>query len=549
MHVHASWSEGPGSWEAQFTQAASNALDIVYMTDHDFRATARNFITTLPATAWVRSTTGSLKQKASTTSGGGFRLLAESSAAAAAASVTLALQPKPLEWNRVRTSIAGQTLDHTLTSATLTGGATYEVGINLSYHPAAAGRPAGNFRLVYRFGALSTARFTENGGLTGVVTAPTPAAGSVQHLSPETDVAAIWPSMLAMDNSMYDVSFTVRSPHSQAVADVRVAGVKFVRTQNSAASVTANQASLISTYQPRFPNLTIRPSIEMGEPLPHMNPFCLPQYFPDYAHLPTDSDLLFEAIVADVHSKNGLVSLNHPFGFNSGPLLGAADRTTKRRQVWQQLQGVHDYGVDILEVGYLLRGQVDAPTHVALFDTFVRNGTFITANGANDDHGGVNWKGLKNGFFTGLWAASRSDADIRTALAGGRAFTAHLGKWTGGETDLLVDGAVRMGAISVSSQVTRSLAIYAANLPTGSSVQLVSGPVDYAGAQDPGTSVVRTLAPSAFVGGVATVSVDTSSSRFYRVQVMAGDGTLIGCGNPVWLLRSAPPGGIPPARA
>src|SRR5690242_16108504 len=94
MHVHASWSEGPGSWEAQFTQAASNGLDIVYMTDHDFRATARNFITTLPATAWVRSTTGSLKQQASTTSAGGFRLLAESSSAAAAASVTLALQPK-----------------------------------------------------------------------------------------------------------------------------------------------------------------------------------------------------------------------------------------------------------------------------------------------------------------------------------------------------------------------------------------------------------------------------------------------------------------------
>ena len=85
------------------------------MTDHDFRATARNYITSLPATAWVRSTTGSLAQQASTTSGGGFRLLAESSSAAAAASVTLALQPKPLEWNRVRTSIAGQTLDHTVT--------------------------------------------------------------------------------------------------------------------------------------------------------------------------------------------------------------------------------------------------------------------------------------------------------------------------------------------------------------------------------------------------------------------------------------------------
>ena len=50
-----------------------------------------------------------------------------------------------------------------------------------------------------------------------------------------------------------------------------------------------------------------------------------------------------------------------------------------------------------------------------------------------------------------------------------------------------------------------------ANLPSGGSVQVVSGPVDYSGAQDPGTSVVRTLAPSAFSSGVGTVSVDTST--------------------------------------
>jgi hypothetical protein len=549
MHVHASWSEGLASWEAQFTQAAANALDVLYMTDHDFRSTATNYITSLPPNAWVRSTTGQLAQRASTTSGRGFRVLAESSSTTAAASVTLALQAKPLAFNRLRTSIAGQTLEHTVATATLSGGATYEVVVDLSYHPAASGRPAGNFRLVYRFGAATASRFTEDGGLTGVVTAPTPVAGSEQDLSPETDIAALWPTMLPMDNAMYGVSFSAKSPHKGAVADVKVTGVQFLRTQNSAASVTANQASLISQYQPRFPNLTARASIEIGEPLPHMNPFGIPQYFPDYAHLPTNSDLLFEAIVADVHARHGLISLNHPFGFNTGPLLSAADRTTKRHQVFQSLQGVHDYGVDILEVGYILRGNVDAATHIALFDTFARNGTFLTANGTNDDHGGLHWNTLQNGFFTGLWAASRAEADILTGLAAGRAYAAHLGKWPGGETDLLVDGAVRMGGVSVSTQATRSLSIWAANLPSGGSVQLVSGPVDYAGVQDPGTTVVRTMAPSAFSGGVATMSVDTTSSRFYRVQILAKDGSIAGCGNPVWLLRAAPPGGIPPARS
>jgi hypothetical protein len=550
MHVHASWSEGLASWEAQFSQAASNAIDVLYMTDHDFRATATKYITSLPDTSsFVRSTTGQLAQQASTVSAGGFHVLAESSSASVAASVSLALQPKPLAFNRLRTSVAGQTLEHTVTTATLGAGATYEVAVQLSYHPAASGRPAGDFQLVYRFGAGAASRFTENGGLTGVVAAPTPAPGSVQRLSPETDIAALWPSMLPMDNVMYGVSFSAKSPRKGSVANVTVAGVRFLRTQNAPASVSANQASLISTYQPKFPTLTVRASIEVGEPLPHMNPFGIPQYFPDYAHLPTDSNQLFAAIVADVHTRHGLMSLNHPFGFNGGPLLNATDRATKRRQVFASLQGVHDFGVDILEVGYTLRGNVDAPTHIALFDTFARNGTFLTANGTNDDHGGQHWATLKNGFFTGLWAASRSEADIMAGLAAGRAYAAHLGKWPGGETDLLVDGTVRMGGVAVSSKATRSLSIWAANLPTGSSVQLVAGPVDYAGAQDPGTSIVTTLATSAFTGGVATLNVDTSTSRFYRVQVLAKDGSTIGCGNPVWLLRAAPPGGIPPARA
>jgi hypothetical protein len=549
MHVHASWSEGMASWEAQFAQASSTGIDVLYMTDHDFRATASNYITSLPNTNWVKSTTGALAQQASTTGAGGFRLLAESSSTSAAASVTLALQADPLAKNRVRTSIAGQTLEHTVTTAALSGGATYELAIQLSYHPAASGRPAGAYRLIYRFGAASASRFTENGGLTGVVAAPTPAAGSVQRLSPETDVAAIWPTMTAMDNGMFGVSFSAKSPRKGAVADVKVTGVRFLRTQSSPASVTANQARLITTYQPLFPNLAVRAGTELGDPLPHMNPFGIPQYFPNYATLPTNSDQLFAAIVADVHSKHGIISLNHPFGFQEGPLLSAAARDAKRRQLFGQLQAIHDYGVDIMEVGYTLRGQVDTATHVALYDTFARNGTFITANGTNDDHGGQFWKGIKNGFFTGAWATTRSDADIVAAMSAGRAYTAHLGKWPGAEIDLLVDGTVPMGHVSVATKATRSLSIWAPNLPAGSSVQLVSGPVDFAGAQDPGTTVVRTFAPSAFTGSIATLTVDTSTSRFYRVQVLASDASWIGVGNPVWLLRAQPPGGIPPARA
>ena len=549
MHVHGSWSEGLGSWEAQFTQAVATGTDVLFMTDHDYRATASSYLPSLKGVTWVRTTTGGLAQQVSTASGGSLHLLAESSSATTTASVAMSVPPKPDAVNRLRTSVAGQTLVQTIASARLTQGARYEVVVSMSYHPAAGGRPAGTFELVYRFGGGTGQRFTENGGLTGVVALSTPTAGSVRRLSPETDIVALWPTMLPMDNAMYGLSFRARSPRRGAVADVTVAGLTFERTQNSAASVTANQSRLISTYQSRFPDLTVRASSEIGRSMLHMNPFGIPQYWPDYATLPTDENTRFRQIVSTIHAQQGAVSWNHPFGYDMGPLLSPADRITKRRSVFQSMLALQVLGVDILEVGYKIRGYVDAATHIALWDTFSRNGTFLTGNGTTDDHSGQPWTNLTNGFTTGAWAASRSDADVVAALVAGRAYVADMKRWPGGETDLLVDGTVPMGAASVSSKTTRSLSVWARSLPANCSVQVAAGPVDYKAAVDPGTVVVSTLAPSAFTGGTTALSVDTSTSRFYRIQVIASDGTIIGSSNPVWLLRETPPAGIPPSRS
>jgi hypothetical protein len=244
----------------------------------------------------------------------------------------------------------------------------------------------------------------------------------------------------------------------------------------------------------------------------------------------------------------GLISWNHPFGYNTGPLLSAAEAVARRRQLFQDMLRVGAFGVDILEVGYTLRGNVNTATHIELWDTFSRNGTFLTGNGTTDDHSGNSWRTLNNGFATGAWAAARSEDAVTAALAAGRVYTAHIGRWPGGQLDVLVDGEVPMGGISVSTKTSRSIRVWANALPAGSTVQLVAGPVDYAGQADPGSVVLRTIPASTFVAGLATVSVDTSTSRFYRVQARASDGSIIGTGNPVWLLRSSPPGGIPGPR-
>ncbi len=548
MHVHGSWSEGAGSWEAQCAEAIANGIDVLYLTDHDHRATARNYLTSLAGVTMLTTRTGVLSQQVATCSGGAVRLVAESASTTVPAQLGLALQPRPDAFNRLRTSVAGQVLLHRTTAVRLGGGARYEVVVPLSLHPAGPGRPAGQFTLVYRFGATARVRFTEDGGLTGVVPLPAPARGTVQRLSPETDIAALWPSMRAVDNVMYGLELRVKSPRRGAVADIAVAGVEFLRTQSTPTAVSAQQAALVAAYGAQFPGLTLHATSEISLHDPHLNAFGIPQWFPDYDTLPTDEEELYRAVVGHIHAQNGLVSWNHPFGYNTGPLLGPAERDAKRRSVFEAMADVEVFGVDLLEVGYGLRGSVDAATHLALWDTFSRGGVVLTGNGTTDDHSGQGWAQSRNGFCTGVWVTGRTDPAVLAALASGRAFFAHSGAWPGGRLDMAVDGRVPMGAVSVSSLRSRSLTVAASPLPVGGALQVVAGPVDESGASDPATRVLRTWTAAACAGRPVTIPVDTSSAGFYRAQVLSSAGVVVGGGNPIWLLTQDPERGVPAAR-
>src|ERR1700712_3291877 len=59
MHVHASWSEGPASWEVQFAQAKAIGCNLIVMTDHDFRAVAYNYLADLDGVPYTTTSTGS----------------------------------------------------------------------------------------------------------------------------------------------------------------------------------------------------------------------------------------------------------------------------------------------------------------------------------------------------------------------------------------------------------------------------------------------------------------------------------------------------------
>ena len=108
-----------------------------------------------------------------------------------------------------------------------------------------------------------------------------------------------------------------------------------------------------------------------------------------------------------------------------------------------------------------------------------------------------------------------------------------------------------MGAVSVSSLTSRSLTVTAAGLPTGSTIQVLQGDVDYAGAGGLASNAVPvgSFGPSQLNGGgQATLPLDTTDASYVRTAVVDSTGTVRGLSNPVWLLNAPPPNGIPAPR-
>jgi hypothetical protein len=550
MHVHGSWDEGRASWESQFAQADALGIRVMYMSTHDYRAEAYNYLTSLAGVTFDTPTkTGTLAAFAATNTSGTVRVMAQSGNASPA-SYTAPLRALPLAANRLRTSIAGQVLTLTFAQVRIDGTGTYEVVVTLSNHPAFGNHPAGQYSLRYRFGGSgATRRFVDASGLVGIVSRPTPTNGQQFTLNLASDVGLLWPDLVATDNTFFGLAWVATSPASPAVVDVSVT-MAFARNSNSPSTLTSLHQQLVSTYGSRHPGLTAYPTVEVSriDPL-HMIPFGIPQMWPDQSTI-TKSTLhqAYTRIADSVHAQNGLISMNHPLGVNSGPQLSAAAMESARAATFTSLNAVGIDHTDILEVGYTIRGGCDTATHLALFDTFIRNGYFLTGTGVNDDHGGVGWKGLPNGFVTGIWAASAAQADLVTALAGGRVFTYHPQRWAASQLDTTLEDGTRMGQASLSTRTARTLSIFAPGLPSTAIVQVVLGPVDKGG-NSPGTAVVATLQGSQFTGAsVVQVPLSISGACFVRVQVRLSSGVFAGISNPTWMFPSTPPVPVPQAR-
>jgi hypothetical protein len=372
-------------------------------------------------------------------------------------------------------------------------------------------------------------------------------------INPAEDIAALWPDMDHRDFGLFELTLSAVS-----TGDLVEGYFDYLRFDRaiSGEAFFKQQADMGAALASRYGSVTQQQGLELSLSLPHVNWFGKDVAIPDYGSTSgrrAYGKYLAQTLIPKIHSSGGLASYNHPFGYRDIPELPQAQQDAMLTQVAKAMLPASGtpaaLGADILEVGYYLREGVDLAHHVALWDIMSRNALFLTGNGANDDHWGQNWLGPDNNWFTSVWADGTGVGDLLAPLAAGRAWCASLSGYRG-SLDLLVDGSVPMGSVSVSKVASRRLMASATAIPAHGSLQILQGDVDYAGTAglSANTKVIGSYSAGQLASGSVAQKIDTGKDSFVRTQVLDSAGAVAGLSNPVWLLRSVPPGGIPAPR-
>jgi len=325
-------------------------------------------------------------------------------------------------------------------------------------------------------------------------------------------------------------------------------------TRSSGEVQLSTEQAMEASYASSFPSVQQHQGLEISLTVPHINWYGSGVVLTDYGTVTAVNQAKYQAflqttVIPQIHAAGGLVSYNHPYGVSSAKALPKAAQDHRLATLAAAMLEDGALGADLLEVGYLLRAGVDLGHHVGLWDVLSRNAIFLTGNGTTDDHVGTNWLRSGNNWFTSVWAASSAEADLLNALAAGRGWCGSL-PWFRGNPGLLIDGACPMGSVSISTLPSRQTA----DRNRTSGQQRRPGAPGHRGLRGnrlthPDTLVIATYSTVDLAGGSVSMAVDNSVSSFVRTQVVDSTGVVIALSNPAWLLRVAPPGGIPIPRS
>jgi hypothetical protein len=426
-------------------------------------------------------------------------------------------------WNfTYSTCIADTTLEIDVLPELVGPGASFLLQMDLSFHPERAGRPAGSYQLRYRVGGVTGPAHVAQ-GLLGVVDIPAePGMWRRLTLDLVADVRALWPDLVAEDNSIHRLRVGLATRRG-GTGRGSVRHVTFVRARRG--DSLALMREVMARYAERYPDRRQYAALEVSL-VRHLNWFGGELVMPDYgARAPVKDDAVPAAVamVELIHRHGGLASYNHPLG-------GSKEATAEHMVATRAL------GADIVEIAYAGPSTVEQMLHV--LDACARNLVFVTGNGVTDDHSGTDWyDDAKSNWVTKVWAPSVDLLDLQDALSAGRAWCYRPDAWKG-TLQLAAAGVAAMGGVVVTGQRTVPVTVTATDLPKGGSVEVVTGRTDRAA---PAPAI-----ESALVGGEH--SFDAPSGSYVRAMVRDAGGRIVGIGNPVWLLREDPPDGVPRAR-
>ncbi|MCZ3386873.1 MAG: hypothetical protein LH630_07870 [Actinomycetia bacterium] len=562
MHVQACFSEGSGSMQAHLAEAARTGIDVIWWTEHDHRMVARRLLTDVHfngLTEWAGATSvtwrSSLAGEVDTSSawivtkptspndvGDSAMQLSVASSGSVGGTRTVTAHVKNFGLN---TSIDGTTVLVDVRPVDVGEDAWFDIVMETSYRPAAAGRPAGQYRLRYRVGGgRPVGTVTEVEPLDGLIVLEAPPdAWTTLELDPVADFALLWSDIDFRDAALTTFAFAVTS-RNQVISTVVVDALRFDRVRKGPAAVLDVQRDLMAHYAPLYPTVVQHQGLEVSENTPHLNWFGEPEIWP--ASHPGNFDI--GLAISTIQAAGGVASYNHPFG-TSGAGLSSTQRVNKRRSLTATFVEERVFGADVIEVGYTGgRAGMTQSDYISMWDVLSRNLVFATGVGVTDDHDGHDWTDQKWRHFTGVWAPNTELASLQGVLRAGRAWFADLALFTG-TIDVLGAGFVPMGSVGQVDTDQASLDVYLSDLPAGWRIGVISGVADEAGSSvlDP---VVTSRAFSEFdlVEGVLSLKVSSTTSRFHRVVLRDGDSVVRAYSNPLWLLRSTPTAVVPESR-
>jgi len=548
MHIHGPFSEGAASFEAHLDQAQRHGVDVIWWTDHDFRVAAHDHRRAVHFDGpvepegtlnwdWKQSIEGTLASSSiefvaephpADDPGRALRLAATGGEAAGG---TLWYAGKA--WNHTySTCIADTTLGIDVRPEQVGPDAAFLLEMELSHHPAKGTRPAGRYVLRYQVGGAPERRHTAD-GLIGTVELPAKIGEWTRlKLRLADDVRALWPDLVAEDNSLRNLRVGVTSGRGVPVSAV-VDRLLFHRARRRGQEGEDLRREVLAAYRDSYAGVTHHRAYEISM-VRHLNWYGGDQTLPALPSPPVrDNDpALAESMVDFLHAHGGVVCWNHPMDVESRESL--ATLMIQRNNL----------GADLMEIG---RDPLNDLLWV--FDVAARNAVFFTAVGSSDDHGGEDWLAPdQERWLTSTWATTTRQPQLVDALHRGRAWFTDPASYRGA-LDITVAGQPAMGGVLITGDPVVAVDLTATDLPAGASLEVVTGVVDLAGTAglQPATRS-RMVQPTALSPGPLRLPVTLGIGAYVRTQVRAAGGAVIGVSNPLWLLRREPPRGVPAAR-